>query len=177
MKDNQKRILELLDRHGESLHRLLSRLTRCEHSTSDLMQELFIRLSCGRGFAKALNPYAYAWKTAANLAFEWRRKQKITFECLEAAVVSDGSNQQTLEQMIEEEEFNRVLHAVSGLNELARNVIVMRFMEQKSYQEIAERLGKNPDYLRSLCSKTLERLRSIMNKEMSAYTNNEVSNG
>jgi RNA polymerase sigma-70 factor (ECF subfamily) len=177
LKDNQKRILELLDQHGESLHRLLSRLTRCEHSTSDLMQELFIRLCCARGFAKALNPYAYAWKTAANLAFEWRRKQKITFESLEAAVVSDESNRQTLEQMIEEEQLNRVLCVTSGFNELARNVIVMRFMEQKSYQQIAERLGKNPNHIRSLCSKTLERLRRIMNIEISVHVKKEVSNG
>ena len=134
------------------------------------MQELFIRLSCGRGFAKALNPYAYAWKTAANLAFDWHRKQKIRFEYLEADLVGDESNRQPLEQMVDEEEFNRVLHAASGLNELARNVILMRFIEQKSYQQIAERLGKNPEYLRSVCSKALERLRRIINKEMFAHT-------
>ena len=168
MKDNQKKTLELLDQHGESLHRLLSRLTRCEHTTSDLMQELFIRLSAARGFAKALNPYAYAWKTAANLAFDWRRKQKINFEYLDPAVLSDESNQHTLEQMIQQEQTNRILQVTCGFNELARNVIVMRFIEQKSYQQIAERLGKKPDYLRSLCSKKLKHLQEILNNKISS---------
>lgn len=169
LKDNQTKTLELLDQHGESLHRLLSRLTRCEHTTGDLMQELFIRLSGGRGFAKALNPYAYAWKTAANLAFDWRRKQKINFEYLDPAVLSDNSNQYTLEQMIQQEQINRILQITCGFNELARNVIVMRFIEQKTYQQIAERLGKNPDYLRSLCSKKLKHLQMILNKENSSH--------
>ena len=168
--------MELLDQHGESLHRLLGRLTRCEHVTGDQMQELFIRLSGARGFAKAHNRYAYAWRTAANLAFEWRRKQKITFESLEASAVSVGASQQTLDRMIVREQLDRVLEVTSGFDELARNVIVMRFIEQKSYQQIAERLGKNPEYLRSVCSKALEQLRRIMNKEMSAYTKNEVNN-
>lgn len=168
MKDNQKKTLELLDQHGESLHRLLSRLTRCEHTTSDLMQELFIKLSGARGFAKALNPYAYAWKTATNLAFDLRRKQKITFESLETVALSDELNKQTLDQMIQQEQLNRVLQITCGFNELARNVIVMRFIEQKSYQQIAERLGKKPDHLRSLCSKKLNQLQRILNNEINS---------
>ena len=176
MKDNQKKTLELLDQHGKSLYRLLSRLTRCEHTTSDLMQELFIRLSVGRGFGKAVNPYAYAWKTAANLAFEWRRKQKINFENLDPAVLSDKSSRHTLEEMAEQEQINQILQIVSGFNELARNVIVMRYIEQKSYSQIADRLGKKPEYLRSLCSKKIRHLQKLLNKK-STHTKKEVSYG
>lgn len=140
------------------------------------MQELFIKLSCSSGFSKALNPYAYAWKTATNLAFGWRRQQKIDFEQFELESLSDGSSSAALKDMIRDEELDMVLGVTAKFNALARNVIVMRFIEQKSYEQIAERLGKNPDHIRSLCSKTLRRLKDILNKHVSTHASKEVSN-
>lgn len=175
MEANQAKVLQLLEQHGRSLHGLLGRLTRCEHASSDLMQELFIKLSCSNGFGKALNPYAYAWKTATNLAFGWRRQQKIKFEQFELESLSDESSSAALQLMIRDEEFDLVLGVTAKFNALARNVIVMRFIEQKSYEQIAERLGKKPNHIRSLCSKTLMRLKDILNKHVSAHTDREVS--
>ena len=65
----------------------------------------------------------------------------------------------------------RVNRCTSTFKELARNVIVMRFIEEKTYEEIAERLGKNPDYLRSLCSKTIKQIR----QKFSYQNDREVS--
>ena len=174
MNERQKKVLELLDSHGESLHRLLGRLTRCEHTTGDLMQELFIRLSGSPGFARADNQYAYAWKTATNLAFQWRRRQR-SFTQLEYAEMADESRPTAVDGMIRDEHLDLVLKATSQLKELARNVIVMRFIEQRSYETIAERLGKNPDYMRSLCAKSLKKLQAIFKKHYT-HTDKEVSN-
>ncbi|MHC4926059.1 MAG: RNA polymerase sigma factor, partial [Planctomycetota bacterium] len=161
------------------LHRLLGRLTRCEHTTRDLMQELFIKLSSSSGFDKALNPYAYAWKTATNLAFSRHRRKKLACEAIEIdkAQLSDDSAPKPLEQIIRQEELQQVLDMTGTFKELARNVIVMRFIEQKNYEQIAERLGKNPGYLRALCSKTLTQLRHKLNCQLSDDIQTEVSHG
>lgn len=159
MEQRQQQILDLLDRRGPDLHRLLARLTRCEETTRDLMQELFLRLCTARGFEKADNPYAYAWKTAANLAFRWHRRQKSSFRSLDAVYLSGAAPDDSLAKLIEAEQLRRVLRVTATLKELPRNVIVMRYIEQKSYEEISEHLGKHPDYIRALCSKTLRRLR------------------
>lgn len=164
MKNRQDIVLELLDRHGRSLHRLLARLTRCEHATGDLMQELFLKLSQSDGTAKAQDPYAYAWRTAANLAFEWRRRQKIKLSPLNENEPLDESRP-ALERMIRDEQIERLLEATSQLDEPARNVVVMRFIEQKSYDQIAGQLSKNPAHLRALCSKSLARLRNILSEQ------------
>jgi RNA polymerase sigma factor (sigma-70 family) len=155
------KVLELLDTHGRRLHQLLGRLTRSEDATSDLMQELFLRLSLAKGLERARDPYAYAWRAAANLAFEWRRRQRIKPQLLEEDMCEDEPQGRPPGKVIRDEQVQRVLEATSQLDELARNVIVMRFVEQEPYEEIAVRLGRDAAYLRSLCSKTLVRLRQM----------------
>jgi RNA polymerase sigma factor (sigma-70 family) len=139
------------------------------------MQELFIKLSCSRGFENAANPYAYAWKAAVNLAFQWRRMKK-PIQSLESFGVADQYAAQTESTVIQEEELQRVLDITTSFKELARQVIVMRFIEQHSYEEMADRLGKKPDYLRALCSKSLTRLRTILNQTSEEHPDREVCN-
>lgn len=162
------------DRHGLALHRLLARLTRCEHATGDLMQELFMRLAGSRGFERAQSPYAFAWRTAANLAFEWRRRQRATVTLPAEPAIPDESPR-PLDRLLEAERLERVLDATARLGQLARHVVVMRFIEQASYDEIAERLGKNPNHIRVLCSKSIRKLRQVLDTRDFAAVRTEVS--
>ena len=162
MSDRQEKVLELLDTSGARLHALLGRLTFDGHATGDLMQELFIRLSSSNGFDRAKNPFSYAYKAAINLAFEWRRKRKIKYQPLEEDCLPPNTEPLALERMIRTEELNQILDATSQLSGLARNVVVMRYIEQQSYEEIAQRLGKKPHYLRSVCAKALARLQALL---------------
>lgn len=174
LENRQEKVLGVLDRHGASLHKLLARLTLCEHATGDLMQELFICLAGSRGFDKANHPYAFAWRTAANLAFEWRRRRGRLSD-REEARLPEKSPATPLEELIHAERLERVLQATSKLNELGRNVVVMRFIEQEPYDEIARRLGKNPDYVRVVCSKSVRKLRGILDRQDPAHADAEVS--
>lgn len=173
MTERQQKVLELLDQHGEALHRLLARLTRCDHTTRDLMQELFIHLSCSGAFDKAKNPHAYAWKAAVHLAFQWRRRKK-PVSLPESFPLEDPYAGADEQRMIQEEQLQRVLDITASFKELARQVIVMRFIEQHSYEEMADRLGKKPDYLRALCSKSLTRLRTILKQPSEEHPDREV---
>ena len=165
MIERQKKILQLLDRSGERLHRLLARLTRREDVIGDLLQELFIRLWNSKVFDKAENPFAYAYRAAINLAFEWRRKQKTTCQFLEENCPAAESSSSALGKMIQAEELEQVLNATSMLTDLARDVVVMRYIEQASYEEIAQRLGKKPQYMRALCAKAMAQLRELLASE------------
>lgn len=159
------KVLGLLGTHGRSLHRLLGRLTRSEEATGDLMQELFLRLSRSRGLEEARDPCAYAWRAATNLAFEWRRRRKVRFVPLEGDGREDEPQERPPGRVILDEQIQRVLEATSRLDDLARDVVIMRFIEQESYEQISLRLGKDAGYLRSLCSKSLARLRQMCDDE------------
>jgi RNA polymerase sigma-70 factor (ECF subfamily) len=163
--ERQKKILQLLDRSGERLHRLLARLTRREDVVGDLLQELFIKLWNSKAFDKAEDPFAYAYRAAINLAFEWHRKQKATCQPLEENCPAAENSSSALGKMIQAEELEQVLNAASKLTDLARDVVVMRYIEQDSYEEIGRRLGKKPQYMRALCAKAMARLRELLASE------------
>ena len=164
MNSRHQLVMELLENHGPSLHALLARLTLCEHTTGDLMQELFIKLSSIKDLQRVTYPAAYAWRVAVNLAFDWRRRRK-KLQPLDEQTLPAENCRSTLNEMIQREELDQVLDAVGKLNNLARDVVVLRFIEQRSYEDIARILGKKPQYLRALCSKALAGVRVIINKQ------------
>lgn len=154
----------MLDTSGARLHRLLARLTLREDVVGDLLQELFLRLWNSNGFDKAKDPYAYAYRAAINLAFEWRRQQKIPCQLSERnCPQADGPS--VPGKMIRAEELEQVLDATSRLTDLARDVVVMRYIEQATYEEIGRRLGKKPQHVRSVCAKAMAQLREMLTSE------------
>jgi RNA polymerase sigma-70 factor (ECF subfamily) len=163
--ERQQKILQLLDVSGPRLHRHLARLTRREDIVGDLLQELFLRLWNSKGFDKAKDPFAYAYRAAINLAFEWRRRQQIRSQPLEGNCAVAEDNSSVLGKMVQAEELEQILDATSKLTDLARDVVVMRYIEQDSYKEIAERLGKKPQHLRSVCAKAMAQLRELLTRE------------
>jgi RNA polymerase sigma factor (sigma-70 family) len=167
MKDRHRRVLELLEAEGPRLHALLARLTRREDAVGDLLQELVTRLCQSGGFARARNPSAYAWRAAANLAFEWRRRQRANVRPLDEAQMEDAAALQAtgpspLGTALEEEELRQVLDATAKLGDLARQAVILRYIEQESYEEIGRRLGKKPQHIRSITSKALAQLRRLL---------------
>jgi RNA polymerase sigma factor (sigma-70 family) len=163
--ERQKKILALLDTSGPRLHRLLGRLTQREDTIGDLLQELFVRLWNSKAFDKAEDPFAYAYRTAINLAFEWRRRQQVTCQSIGGRYQAVQDDSSALGKMIQAEELEQVLDATSQLSDLARDVVVMRYIEQDSYEEIAKRLGKKPQHLRSVCAKAMAQLREVLTRE------------
>jgi RNA polymerase sigma factor (sigma-70 family) len=130
-----------------------------------LLQELFIRLWNSKAFDKAEDPFAYAYRAAINLAFEWRRRRKKSFRLAEVDCLRKEGSSSALWKMIQNEELEQVLEATSRLTDLARDVVVMHYIEQESYEEIAQRLGKKPQYMRALCTKAMARLRELLANE------------
>lgn len=154
----------MLDTSGPHLHRLLARLTRREDAVGDLLQELLTRLLSSNGFDEAENPFAYAHRAAVNLAFEWRRTRRATCQLSEENCPTAGGPSAQRE-MIRDEELEQVLDATSKLTDLARNAVVMRYIEQASYEEIGRRLGKKPQHVRSVCAKAMAQLREMLASE------------
>ena len=174
MGKRHKELLELLDNSGASLYTLLTRLTLREDTAEELMQELFIKLSNSSGFKKCISRDAYARKTAINLAFDWRRKFRQKFQLkpeIYKPVSNDGS---PLSKLIQSEELEEVLDAVGQLNKSWRQALVMRYIQQLSYDDIAEQMQKTPHHARALCSKALNRLRDILGTNQKNTTEKEI---
>jgi RNA polymerase sigma factor (sigma-70 family) len=157
-----RKVLELLDSHGERLHGLIAKLTLSQDVVGDLMQELFIRLSNSHGFDKAKDHFAYAYRTAMNVAFDWRRRSKPRCQSINDDCTVAANSPSVVAEMMRVEELEEVLDTMAQLSRLAREVVVMHYIEQEPYEQVAIRLGKKPQHVRSVSAKAIARLRELL---------------
>ena len=156
-------LLSILETHGAELHALFTRLTLRPDVAEDLLQELFLKLQDAAGLAGAANRTAYVFRAAIHLAFDWRRAQRPTAPL---RIDPESSAAAPLDRLIDAEELEQVLIAMEDLSELSRQVLVLRYLQQQDYREIARQLDKTEHQVRALCSKALEQLRTILQPAM-----------
>jgi RNA polymerase sigma-70 factor (ECF subfamily) len=161
-----KILLDLLETSGGSLHRLLTRLTLREDVAEELMQELFIKLSGNEKLTTVENPSAYAFRTAINLAFDWRRKAKPVVD-IDNVSEPQSSASTPLDKLIHDEHLNYVLDSIEELPTEARQVLVMRSIEQASYDDIAVHTGKTVHHVRSILNRARTKLKEIVKTRIS----------
>lgn len=107
---------------------------------------------------------AWLWRIARNeLAQHWRSRS------VELAAVQRYEVERTLsdEELLEverlmaaEELREQIQHAVEGLPDDQREVVRLRFVDDLSYDEIAQKLGVSNDVVRTRTSRALRALRS-----------------
>jgi len=158
-------VLTLLTEQGGRLHGLLFRLTLRAEVAEDLLQELFCKLAVSEGFRLADNAAAFAYRTATNLAFDWRRARKRN-----PTAETDGENVVTatpsaLADLVRREELEQTLTAISDLSPNSRDIIVMHYLQQQSYETIAEQFGKTAHQVRALAHKAIKQLRRKLETE------------
>lgn len=176
MKNRHEKLLELLEKSGAALYALLTRLTLREDVADELMQELFIKLNNSNDLNEVKNLGAYAHRAAINLAFDWRRSQKRNALGL-ARLNEPASNEHSpLSKMVQTEELRQVLETIGQLNKTSREVLVMRYIQEQSTEDIAEQLHKTPHQVRALCSKAMSHLRSILDSNQPSPSGKETDN-
>jgi RNA polymerase sigma-70 factor (ECF subfamily) len=176
LRSRQNEVLTLLERSGPALHALLTRLTLRTDVAEELMQELFIKLNSARNGESIENLDAYARRTAVNLAFDWRRKRRASTMALDRISEPVCTDNSPLSNIVEAEELEEMLEAISRLKETPRRVLVMRYIQQESYDHIAEQLGRSPHHVRALCSRALLRLRDVLKPAPAQSSDKEASN-
>jgi RNA polymerase sigma-70 factor (ECF subfamily) len=174
LENRQKELLDLLDRSGASLYALLTRLTLREDVAEELMQELFIKLTKTSKFNRVKSWNAYAHRAAINLAFDWRRRQKRAPVPLEDVCEPVSNQDSALSQLVHMEELQETLDAIGQLNWPAREALVMRYIQQESYEHIAEKLGKTEHHVRAMCSRALSHLRDVLGVCRSPFPGKEI---
>jgi len=162
LRTQDKKLLELLDKSGAGLHRLLTRLTLNEQTAEDLMQELFLKLSGSGHIENIADLDAYAHRSAINLAFDWRRRNTQTIVNIDLIPEPASKETSPLDGSIRTEELEEILNAIGRLDGTSRDAFVMRHIQQQPYDYIAKVLGQNEHQVRALCHKGLQRLRQLL---------------
>jgi RNA polymerase sigma factor (sigma-70 family) len=160
---NNTELVELLDKYGAGLYTLLARLTLHQDTAEELMQELFIKLCNSKDLKKADNRQAYIYRAAINLAFDYRRhNHKQAALSLDEIAQPVSGQESALSKLVKSEQLEETLNAIGKLNKKSREIIIMRYIQEDSYETIAGHLGRTPHQVRALCHKAVEHLREIL---------------
>ncbi|MCA9234020.1 MAG: RNA polymerase sigma factor [Planctomycetales bacterium] len=157
MNDDAQLVLSLLAEQGSRLQALLLRITLREDVAEDLLQELFLRLSRGSALRRARDPVGYAVTTATRLAFDWRRSQRRRRDA--APLVQEPVATPVACDLQDRQQLQWVLIAIDQLPRRQRDAVVMRYLEERPYEEIAAALGASVHHARAICYRGIVRLR------------------
>ena len=159
-------LFEILEMQGPQLYGLVARVTLRWDVADDIIQEVFLKLSESEKFAQTSDPIGYIHATALNLAFDWRRSRTRVPEMTNMDLSLDylqSDDPPALNQLIENEQLEQVLDAAAKLPRYLHEIFVMKYIEDNSYQTIADRLGRTPKQIRAVSHKAITQLRYLVN--------------
>ncbi len=147
---------ELMTQAVPMIAAVLKALAPWESSREDLIQEALLRAMTHLGAMRDPARFgAYINEIARNLAFDVRRRNR-AFAPLPVDPPARGDD--PLDDLVRREEESRLRQALSELNELDRQVVLMRHWADASYEEIAGTLGLTVSAVQSRLFRARRRL-------------------
>ena len=168
MSDSKKRkLLEwLFAQHAARLESFLLRRVRRPSVAEELAQEVFLRMLRGPDLDTIMNPEAYLYTVAANLAKEHARHE------IRGGQVFDVDDPMVQEQLSElpgfahqldtEQRVRRLHEVLQQLPAKCQAAVVMQHWHGMSYEEIAQRLGVSTNMVKKYLSQALVHCRRRM---------------
>jgi RNA polymerase sigma factor (sigma-70 family) len=149
---DQRSCAEIVQRYRPQIFNLIVRMVRTREEAEDLVQETFIKAFHSLPSFNA--EYAFStwlYKIAVNNCIDYFRKKRLKTTSIDTPIAAkDGDLTREFpdEQakgpdsgLIEEEHKNYIQAAIDSLPVKYREAIVLRHVNDKSYEEISEELG------------------------------------
>ena len=135
---------------------------RSIHAAEDITQEVFLKAyrSIENFEDKNKPPLAYFFTIARNTVIDyWRKKKDVLFGEDEAWERIPDENSDPMETADRKGIANSIRRNITTLTQEQQEVIVLKFINEMSYREIAEMLDKSEDAVRQLQCRALRALR------------------
>ncbi|HLM66219.1 MAG TPA: sigma-70 family RNA polymerase sigma factor [Longimicrobium sp.] len=154
-KGSEKAYRELLGRYQRPVFSLVYRMLRDREQAEDLAQETFVRVfnNIGR-YDPKYKFSSWIFKIATNLTIDHIRKKEVatvsidgsryavTADEIEASTITVASDDENPEELLEAKELGESIEgAIGALRPEYRTAILLRHVEGREYQEIADIMG------------------------------------
>jgi len=150
---------EIVARYAPRLRYYLRRMLGSEQSAEDALQEVW--LDAFRGLPRLIEPGAFAawiYRLARDRAFRELRRRRSFLSLEEFDVVDEARG----EDQFSTEDAARIHHALGALLPEHREVLLLRFIESMTYQQIAGIVGCELGTVRSRLHYAKRALRRII---------------
>lgn len=137
-KINKRAFEKLITTHGKSLYSYIYSLTKTVHLTEDIYQDVWIKIYNHYDKYDTSKPFsAWAVTIARNTVYDhYKKTKKAPIPLHETPITIDP--EQPLDEVLKKERSEELARSLDALNERNKNLILLRYFEEKSYQEIAD---------------------------------------
>lgn len=158
-------ISTLYEKHVDQIFRYIAYRVP-ENDAEDLTAEVFVRM------VESLPKFEYrgapfeAWLyriASARVADFHRKRNRRQVDEINDKLSDDRPLPE--EDMLEKQEHRQLREALSQLNEDDQKILILRFVERKSHEEVAKIMGKNPAAIRTAQHRALKKLAGNLNAE------------
>jgi RNA polymerase sigma-70 factor (ECF subfamily) len=158
---DKKSLAGIYEQHSPGIYRYAYRLLGDQDMAEECVAETFSRfLKALRNGQQPDNVQAYLYRMAHNWVTDYYRRQPPADHLDEDLAAAPASNpDHEVAQRMDQE---RVRHALQRLSPEQRLVISLRFLEERSHEEVALVLGKTVEATRALQHRAIAALRQML---------------
>lgn len=152
---------ELVTRYGRPLRYFISHLSDSPEMTEDILQDTWVGVLGNIHTLRRVESFAaWLYRIARNTAYRQLRRKRSGSELHENTVIPDEQDN----EVFPPEDAARIHECLKRLSSEHREVLVLRFLEQMTYQQVADVLGCNLNTVKS----RIHYAKRALRKEMEA---------
>ncbi len=162
-KGNTEAYARLYDENATALFRLAGAIVWNRQEAEEIVQEAFLRLheTVREGHIRSVEGYLRS--TVKNLAIDCLRRRKTRFGFVrENQRISKTSSETPFEWSEKQEIEKRFLAMLGELPDLQRAALVLRVLEEESYEEISRALGVSIENVKTHLSRARAKLKPLL---------------
>ena len=153
--------------YSERLYWHVRRMTGTHEDADDLLQDIFLKIwTALPSFRGEAQLYTWVWRIATNETLNWLRKEKVR------ATLRFSSVDTEMERRIQADPYfngteaqRKLMTAVARLPHKQRQVFVMRWWDELSYEEMSQITGTSVGALKASYHIAQEKLRLNLSDE------------
>ncbi len=166
---NDRAFAEIVNRYEKKVFFVVKRMLNDDDESADATQEVFIKLHDSlRKFRGDANLYTYIYRIATNVSISYLRKKKVRAVVRIDEVISNmltGGNEPQREA--DQDELKKLVsRAVAALPMQQRQVFILRFYEELSYEEISQVMHRSLGALKANHFHAMKKIGDFLKNEM-----------
>lgn len=147
-------------------------MLRNKEDAEEALQEVFLKFYTCKDTDKLENPCAFLYKIAHNHCINIIKKQKL-LKFIELDLTFTNHKNDVENDILNNETKNLITRGLNCLSAKDRSLVILRIVEEKSYDEISKILGKNENTLRKQFYRARNKIKEFIIKENGGRYNEE----
>jgi RNA polymerase sigma-70 factor (ECF subfamily) len=170
--DGQPTSHEIYQRHKDRIYSIALRYSGDAAAAQDIAQDIFLKLFASIGNFRGESTFeTWLFRLVVNCCFDYRRKTKRLAPLVEGVLdLMRAPGRSALEEVMRQETNGQVRMAVDTLPPEQRMVVVLRYTEGLSYDEIAEVMGCSAGTIAS----RLNRVHKVLERRLCRVIGNRL---